>query len=368
MNLRTLLAAAAIAAIAPVAANAQTTTRLAASKANDYGLVYALPRTVVDITLEATCTVAKPGEFYNYAERYLGAAEARKAVASPSTSWKLTSVTMNSRGEIPSGAETWLMQFKGGSPVFVELDANGVPLAISTDAPAPAPAPVLPVAKPLSPSPLDNEAARYAVTEDMLQSSSLAKRAQLAADQIMQLRQSRQDYLTGQAETMPDGQALELILANINAQEEALTAMFIGTVQTRTAVTTVTYVPGGASETDRVIARLNPARGFVAADDLSGAPVYLSYDVTDRGRMPKNDKGEEKKFPKGGVAYCIPGAASIAVKYGRNSFPARSFSIAQLGIVYGLDPAFFSNKKEPGYATFDPTTGALVEIGTAEPR
>ena len=44
-----------IAAIAllPVAVNAQTTQRLDASKANDYGIIYSLPRTVLDITIEA---------------------------------------------------------------------------------------------------------------------------------------------------------------------------------------------------------------------------------------------------------------------------------------------------------------------------
>jgi len=359
---KTILLVAALILVA-CAAPAQTTTRLSASKANEYGLVYSLPQTVVDITLEATCTVSTPGEFYNYAERYLGAAEARRAVREASTRWELTSVTMNSRGRIPTDAETWLMQFKGGTPVFVELNANGIPLAINAEPAAEEPAPATPEAKTLTPSPLENEAARHAITEDMLQSSSLAKRAQLAADQIMQLRQSRQDYLTGQAETMPDGKALELILSNIDAQEAALTAMFIGTVQTRTSVTTLTYTPGDRSVANEVIARLNPIKGFVAPDNLSGVPIYLDYKVTDRGQMPKNDKGEQKKFPKGGVAYCIPGRASFTVDFGRKSFPATSFEIAQLGIVYGLAPDFFTNKKEPGYVIFNPSTGGILELG-----
>lgn len=354
-----------LAAMACLSAGAQTTTRLSATKANDYGLMYSLPETAIEITLEATCTVSKPGEFYNYASRYLGNAEARKAVKEASTRWELTNVVMTETGRIPSGAEQWLMQFKGGMPVFVETNSAGVPLAISTEAPEAESDVTLPQAKALTASPLDGDAARHAVTEDMLKSSSLAKRAQLAAEQIMQLRQSRQDYLTGQAETMPDGKALELILKNIDAQEAALTAMFIGTVQTRTAVTTVTYVPGDRSVTDEVIARLNPRLGFVEPDDLSGAPVYLTYTVKNRGEMPKNEKGEEKKFPKGGVAYCIPGQATIGIEFGRKKFPAQSFDIAQLGVVYGLDPSYFTNKKEPGYVIFNPATGGIIEMGTS---
>ena len=45
--------------------------------------------------------------------------------------------------------------------------------------------------------------------------------------------------------------------------------------------------------------------GIVDSDDLSGDPITLSLNITDRGKMPVNDKGETKEFPKGGVAYCI---------------------------------------------------------------
>lgn len=353
--------------LAASGAKAQNVTKLAATKANDYGIAYSLPQTVVDITLEAKQTVATPGEFYNYAERYLGSEAARKAVSTASTSWTLVSATMNVRGEIATDAPQYLMQFKSGSPVFVTLSEQGLPLTVNADentVEIPAPA-KLPEAKPLSPSPLESKAARYAVTEEMLQSSSLSKRAQLAADQIMQLRQSRQDYLTGQADNMPDGKALELILNNINAQEEALTAMFTGTVRTSTAVTTVTYTPTSATSVrDHVIARLNSQKGFVAPDDLSGAPIYLDYSVLTLGKLPVTDKGVEKDFPKGGVPYCIPGSARFTVDFDGHAIDSETFDVAQLGVVFGLDPSFFSNKKEPGYAIFDPLTGALREFGT----
>lgn len=347
-----------------LAAGAQQTQKLAATKANDYGIAYSLPQTVVDVTLEAECTVKTPGEFYNYAERYLGAEAARKAVAKASTQWNVTKAVVSARGEVPQGAETYLMTFKSGSPVFVALAENGMPLSISTEPETPSRADAVLLASSLTHSPLETAAARYAVTEDMVQSSSLAKRAQLAADQIMQLRQSRQDYLTGQADVMPDGKALELILNNIDAQEEALTAMFLGTVQTRTATTRAVYVPGDKDAADVVIARVNPLKGFTDADDLSGAPVYLQFSVTDRGEMPRNDKGETKQFPKNGVPYCIPGSAVVSVEFDGKPLAAERFNIAQLGVVYGLDPNFFSNKKEPGYALFDPVTGGIRELGT----
>ena len=350
--------------VAPMV-SAQSVTKLAATKANDYGLVYSLPRTVTEITLQAECRIEKPGEFYNYAERYLGSAAAKKAVIKPSTRWQLTGAEICVLAEVPAESETYLMQFKGGTPVYITVSEQGIPLTINAELEEVEEAEESELSgRELSASPLDSKAARYAMTEEMLAGSSVAKRAQLVADQIMQLRQSRQDYLTGQAENMPDGKALEMILANINAQEEALTAMFLGTVQTKAEVITVSYVPAEQGVNDVVIARLNAVKGFVAADDLSGAPIYLQYGVKNRGVMPKTEKGEDKKFPKGGVPYCIPGSAELKIEYDNRVVASRAFEVSQLGVVFGLEPQFFTNKKEQGYAIFDPLTGGIREMGT----
>ena len=51
---------------------AQTSQKITAGKANEYGLIYSLPVTALDIYIEAEVTECHPGEFYNYARRYLG--------------------------------------------------------------------------------------------------------------------------------------------------------------------------------------------------------------------------------------------------------------------------------------------------------
>ena len=343
--------------------SAQQVTKLSASKANDFGIVYSLPQTALQVSLSAEGTVKTPGEFYQYAERYLGTQAAKEAISKPSSTWVLTGATVTPVGVPQTGDETWLMQFKSGASVFLMVNSQGLPLALGTEIEEPAAAETPEMSRrTLSES--DATAARYAMSEDMIQSSSLAKRASLAAARIMELRQSRQDYLTGQADQMPDGAALKLILENLNAQEEALTAMFMGTTVKRTEQTTLTVTPGADGEADMVIARLNPVKGFVEADDLSGVPVYLNVNVTDRGKMPLNDKGETKKFPKGGIAYCIPGAAQAEITFKNRPFARLDFSFAQAGVIYGLDPSIFTDKKNPTYVIFDTTTGGIRELGT----
>lgn len=356
-NLRIYLLSAAC--VATLAMRAQTTQKLTATKANDYGLIYTLPNTAIDVTLEAKCTVVRPGEFHNYARKYLKA----EPVTRESRSWQLISATLTPRA-VADDDQRYSVQFKSGSPVTLILSADNAPLAVNDEAYAPrTPDSNLPQAQPASQTILDTPAARQAMTEEMMQSTSTAKRAELAAAKIYELRQSRNDLISGNADAMPpDGKAMQLALDNLTAQEEALTAMFLGTTSTSTEVVTLPFMPG--TESQRVIvARLSPLDGIVASTDLSGAPVYLDYNVVSRGELPLTDRGEERRFPKGGLAYRIPGTATVTVTYEGEKLASSRFNIPQLGVVFGMDPSVFSDKKAPAYVHFDPLTGAILETG-----
>lgn len=342
---------------------AQTTQRLTASKANEYGLIYSLPMTVIDITIEAEHTEKTPGEFYNYARKHLNITD---AITKPTKSVHIKSVTLTPRG-VPDPQSQWLAQFKSGSGVYIILNEEGIPVAINTEnIPDDTYEPKLPVAQPASPTPLETEAARQAITQDMTRSSSTSKRAELAAARIFELREMRSDLLSGQADnTPPDGRSMQLMLDNISAQESALTAMFAGTEKTYTTVGTVTFEPDSIEVENNVISRLSAIDGIVDSDDLSGAPIYLSMSILDAGSLPVNDKGEEKKFPKGGVAYNIPGTALITIRYDGETIASQEVQLAQLGMTFGLDPDLFSDKKSPSKLLLNPSTGGIRLLGPA---
>jgi len=62
--------------------------------------------------------------------------------------------------------------------------------------------------------------------------------------------------------------------------------------------------------------------------------------------------------------YCIPGAADISIVLKGNTLFSKNIDFAQYGVLFGLNPALFTDKKEPSYAVFDSVTGALKEIGS----
>lgn len=351
-----------IASAAPVLLSAQTTQRLTASKANDYGLIYSLPRTIVDITIEAEHTQLTPGEFFNYAGLKLGVND---AIKKPQRTVKIKSVVISPRG-VADNDNRWLVQFKAGATPYIILADNNCPVAVNTDQIPSAEQPTLPKAVAAAPTALETPAAAQAVTQEMTLSSSLSKRADLAAQRIFELRESRSDLISGQADnTPPDGKSMQLALDNLAAQEAALTSMFTGTRKTYTTVSTITFEPDSESINNEIFARLSPIDGIVDADDLSGAPIYISVDILEQGEMPLNEKGEPKTFPKGGFAYNIPGRAVLSISYEGNVVAREEISLSQLGVTFGLDPKLFSDKKQASKLIMDPTTGAIVLLGPA---
>lgn len=354
------------AALMPATLTAQQSQRLTAGKANEYGLIYSLPITAVDITLEAEITETTPGEFANYARRYLAVAD---AVTEPGRSVRLTSADIGTHG-VPDPDNRWLAQFKGGSNPFITLTAEGIPLAVNAEGVVPDP--VEPeMAVTLAAGLDDNalaEARRAATTQEMAQSSGTGKRAELAAQRIFELREMRNDLLSGQAENMPaDGEALRVALEAIDRQEQALTSMFAGTTRTYRTTMTRSFTPDSTSVdgAPAVIGRLSSIDGFVSPGDLSGSPVTVTVQLVEEGILPVDERGQTKAFPRGAVAYRIPGRALITVFYGGREVASTTVDVAQYGAVFGLDPKLFTDKREPSKAIFDPATGALTELAPA---
>lgn len=356
----------ALAAVLGLTAGAQQTQRLTASKANEYGLIYTLPVTGVDITVAAEKTVETPGEFSQYARKYLN----DTPILAPSVAWRITDVVIVPTSQADPSQE-WLVTLKGGNAPFVMVSDAGFPISINDDEYQPqAPEVTLPQPVAAEPTILESREARQAVTPEMIQSRSSVKKAELAANKIYELRNYRNDIISGQADAMPsDGEAMKVALSQIARQEEALTAMFLGTRQTSVEVRTyhldLPEADGDKMEAVRsVLARLSATEGLVPAADLSGAPIYVTVTPTHVGEMPLDDKGVAKTFPKGGVAYRIPGTADITVTYDGKTVAGKGIDVAQYGVVFGLDPSLFTNKKAPSYLHFNPMTGAVRELGT----
>lgn len=339
----------------------QATKVLTAEKSNEYGLVYSLPTTALEIEVTASHEVGRKGPYYLYAKKSIGT---EKAVGEDYERWRITDVKVRPYG-VPDASTQYLMQLRPGATTSITVDANGMLLAINKEVKAPVPVSENAVVQSVK-WPTGNEYLDF-VDEDFVASKSSAKQAQLLAESLMEVRESKLALTRGTADAMPtDGKQMELMLASLGEQEAALTAAFTGSVTSESVTRKFTFIPEGDAR--QILFRMSEFAGFVDADDLSGDPVYIQIETLNQASLPVDAKGETKKLPKNAVIYNIPGSAQVRLStLGRNLYESE-LQMAQMGMTFGLDPALFTDKKEPSFAIFDPVTGALQEIGSLQAR
>lgn len=351
-----------LASLIASSAMAQSTKVLTAEKSNEYGLVYSLPTTALQIQVTATHEVGKKGPYYLYAKKSLGT---DKAIAEDYEKWQITDVKVLPYGVSDANTQ-YLMQLRPGALTSITVDPNGMLLAINKDVSLPAVAAVPNNENPKTIWPSGKEYLDF-VDEDFVASKSSSKQAQLLAESIMEVRESKLALTRGTADAMPaDGKQLELMLASLGQQEAALCAAFTGSITSETITRTYTFIPDGDEK--KILFRMSQFAGFVDADDLSGDPVYIQIEKLNEPALPLDGKGEPKKLPKNAVIYNIPGSAMVSISSLDKKFYEKELTMSQLGITFGLDPGLFTDKKEPSFAIFDPVTGALLEIGSMNSR
>ena len=342
-------------------AMAQSTKVLTAEKSNDYGIVYSLPVTALEVEVTASHQVGKKGPYYLYAKKSIGT---DKALAEDFEKWQITDVKVRPYGVSDSSTQ-YLMQLRPGALTSVTVDGNGMLLAINKEVAASS-SPKSDVDKSVEKVkwPTGKEYLDF-VDEDFVASKSSAKQAQLLAESLMEVREAKLALTRGTADAMPaDGKQMELMLASLGQQEAALTAAFTGSIASETVTRKFTFLP--ESDGRHILFRLSDFAGFVDADDLSGDPVYIGIETLNEATLPVDAKGEPKKLPKNAVIYNIPGSAQVTIEANGKKLFEKEIQMSQHGMTFGLDPVLFTDKKEPSYAVFDPVTGALLEIGSLQ--
>ena len=327
-----------------------------AMKSNGYGVTYSLPKTSLVVTAEITQVTCKAGPYHKYAEKHLGV---KDAVMSDHVYYELSKVYLQNKG-IPDDENTYIVEFKPKTTApFVYLTDDGLLCAINTDyTPAES---VVSVAK-RSAQQAEKEPAYAVMTEELLMAGSVTRQAEVAARQIYKLRENRMDILSGEADNMPpDGEAMKIVLQQINDQEQALTALFIGEKRRKTTFHETRVVPEDDLNRE-VLFRFSEKLGVLDADDLGGTPIYLTLRATDRAPELDPKEAEKKAKSMKGIIYNVPGKAEATIEMGDDRLYRGEVQVVQFGTHEALAPVIFEDKKAPVKITFYPETGAIKQI------
>lgn len=339
---------------------AQNIVKMSAIKANNYGVTYSLPKTGIAVTVEYTKTTRKTGEFFKYAEMYLSI---NNPITENEERYSLDKIDASAYG-IVDKENSYLVEFKSNTTApYVSLTKDGLICSINDDyilpkTEAQQPEQIAAAEPLLDPSTF--------LSEEILRAGSTAKQAELIAKQIYRLRESRNNILTGEADNMPpDGQAYKIVMGQLEAQEKALTALFIGVETKETGSKTYNIVPDNKNIDNRIILRFSSKLGIVEPNDLAGAPVYFSLKnknpLPEQTLTPKEEKEMEKKFSRG-IIYNVPNKAAITLSYNNKNYVQKDCDIVQFGKQDVLTPQMFDNNKKPIKVIFYPELGAIKQI------
>lgn len=358
MNRILLLAAC---TLLPLSAAAQTEVGTYQPGVTAEGITYFLPTTQIRVLVTATRTHHTPGEFCNYAERYL---RLKDVTQTPYDEWKIQEIEIIPFGTADkSKAYSIKLKSKTSAP-FVQLTPDGRLLAINSpskeeeeELPLPA------IIKDQSPK---INGADFK-TEEILSAGSTSKMAELTANEIYDIRENRNLLTKGQADFMPkDGEQLRLMLANLEVQEKGLMQLFKGTSTTDTHVFAFD-VNATENITKHALFSFSKYLGMVDTDDPAGTPVYISIEDQKTLPTPAAEKeGKSKKEPND-VRYIIPSRASVRVFSDEEEYVSQSVAMAQFGRVEHLGGELF-NKKETTHLQLSPVTGNIVRIEAEKPE
>lgn len=318
------------------------------------GTSYYLPKNGMRFTVKVEKTQYKPGRLCQYAERYF-----KKRVAQqPSTSYRIIGIEIDPIAVPDTSKHFTLTVDKKHSIGNVATTNDGRLLAINakaeeTDTPKRV---FVPAKRPEPLNPNDY------MTEDILNSGSMAKMAELTAKEIYDIRDSRNQLSRGEADNLPkDGAQLKLMYDNMNRQEEALTQLFYGTENKDTTWTSLNFIP--SKEGSNILFRFSKHFGLVDDDDLSGEPYYINIKDLHSVAIPQPTDADKKKEDKNDIGLRVSKPSNIRVTLtdGKNIIKTYEMSAAQFGNVESISGEMFG-KKQSCQLLLDPLTGSVKAI------
>lgn len=318
------------------------------------GITYFLPTTRLHIVVYAEKLSYIPGEYAPWAERFL---EAQNVALEAFSVWSIQRIDVQAYGVADtSKSYTIKLDHRTAAPL-VSLSPDGVLLGINTHVPQ------LPnlISSSVEMGIPSNLWPSGFKSQEIIRATSLSTKAELAAQEIYDLRENRSLLAKGQAEFLPkDGEQLRLMLAQLDEQEKALTALFLGTQKKENHIFTFDFTPTKALEKQELF-RFSKHLGLLEMGDLAGDPIYI--DIKDQKTLPPIDEAEwsKRERKKSDLRYCNPGNAQVSLYNATRTYFERSLPFAQFGRIEHLGGKLFDRKFDI-MVLLSPSTGAIERI------
>lgn len=314
-------------------------------------LVYSLPKTELLVDVQIEKTVQKPGQYYQYSQRYL--AESNIVMEGKST-FRIKSVKLRTASVVDLARTFIVPESKYLVLKQLTLNSKGLLCGINTDF-VEAQSSKQQNKKPKLAKSVENSL--LPLGEEYMMAGSTAKLAEGAAKQIYRIRESRMSLLTGDLEHLPDGVSLKTMLKELNKMEASLTELFVGKTETEIITHTVRFIPTEIVD-KMILFRVSALKGLVENNDLSGVPYFISMQTQKIESVVPSSKAKAEKVA---IYTIIPAVTRVNISDGlNNTLVSKDLPIPQFGILVPLSEDMFKDQNIS--VKIDPNTGRMLQI------
>ncbi len=322
------------------------------------GLIYALPQTVMKITVDMLEIRTYRGPYYRFAEKYLGITGAPEENKS---AWMIKNVTVSTFTEADPGQFYSITEVRGsfnpdnimylsdqgfimdmtklGAFAIESKKTNiftGIPGILYTS-------PTVTRNIVQSTDTLyktilaDTAFIRIPVLKNEMINKTIDERAEEVADFIVELRTGRYELLTGQTDFYPEGPALEIALKRLDDLESEYMSLFIGKTVEMEHSLDFWYVPLPGEMFENIeLFEYSDKNSISPKITGSGKTVNLLLSEVDKGKsLDEFMKGKDTQN-QGRIFYRIPGMAEAEIQdAGKTVFKER-IPVYQYGTVLSM--------------------------------
>jgi len=314
------------------------------------GIVYQLPKTILQIEVDTKCVQETPGLYFQYADRFLGI---KDFIQNESIRYEIVGFRLSTK-TIPDANQAYLISTgKKGKNLSINLTPEGYLKSINGSI-----APInhsseTAVKTAVNNSPKAWESVGSSIfTKDMQQANSTSKMAELAANQLFTIRDTRLNLLTQELDKAPsDGRSYEIVLSELNRMENAYLELFKGK-QTETKQT-FTYTLEPQKDSSDVLLRFSLFKGVLDKNNLGGNPIFLEIK-----KLPVAAEAlrVDKSAAPRGLYYRVPAQAVVNITDGKDVLFSQEITVPQFGMILSLPASQFSAVE------LCPMTGALLNV------
>ena len=317
-------------------------------------LVYYSPKTAIQLDFTYLTETQERGIYAAYAEDMLGAEE---YVKETTTTCTIKDVHIGS-ATTTDYSRPHKVSAESGIPMLLHINEKGLLTGYNTT----------PEEKKQTSKSFDNstkpaEKSRMSSTciapysEEVLKAGTVEAQAFEVAKQIFHLRETRSYLLNGEVEHAPaDGKAMELVLAELDKQEQALTELFVGKKSKYKAHKIVRIEPSDEGH----LLFFSHENGFTESDNIDADTIFVHMTCQQQTAKPVEDK-KKKVLEASPIVYNLPGQCTVDVQYKGHSLANRVLPVAQLGLDVALPKNWFVGRELP-QIKFSEKTGNIISI------